>query len=140
MNRRKGTIFAAMLPMAGFAPTADARHGGPAAAWAGIWCWGSPRRSADVPFLRITANGGAWRVETKHYMHDSFETNVKDVEISGDRLTFAYWYAPRQRWAKCALTVSGDRMTGMCEGEANARDWGDVPSYLWRCDGVAARE
>jgi hypothetical protein len=104
----------------------------PAPDFAGVWCWGSQRRSADVPFLRISRGGGNWRVETKHYMHARFVDRVKDLRIDGNGLEFRYWYEPLQRWARCSFVAQGHTMAGVCEGEVDARTWGDVPSFLWR--------
>jgi hypothetical protein len=100
-----------------------------------IWCWGSQRRSANVPFLRIISRGGKVVIETKDYMHSSFIANTKDVLVSNDRLNFAYWYKPLARWSRCSLVTgpSGDTMAGNCDGELSAGQWGSVPSYLWRC-------
>jgi hypothetical protein len=99
------------------------------------WCWGSERRSANVPFLRITTRGAELVVETKNYMHDYFVAGTKDISVSGDRLEFSYWYEPLARWARCSLALdpSHDSMAGTCEGELSVRHWGVVPSYLWRC-------
>jgi len=98
----------------------------------GTWSWGSPRRSADVPFLKISENDSKLRIQTKHYMHDYFVGDTKDISVDGSHLEFTYWYAPLCRWAKCNLDLSGDRMNGQCEGEAKATQWGEVPTYLWR--------
>ncbi len=99
----------------------------------GVWCWGEPWRSADVPFLRISINGSEWIIETKHYMHDHFESTTRKARVSGNHLEFTYWYAPLSRWASCSLELSDDKMAGHCDGELNARQWGAVPTYLWRC-------
>ena len=104
----------------------------PPGTFEGVWCWGSPRRSADVPFLRISRHGSAWLIETKHYMHDYFVSSAKDVCVSDHHLEFVYWYAPLNRWARCGLDLSDDNMAGQCDGELNARQWGAVPTYLWR--------
>jgi hypothetical protein len=99
------------------------------------WCWGSQRGSANVPFLRITARRTELVVETKDYMHDYFVAGTRNVSMIGDRLEFSYWYKPLARWARCSLVLdpSHDSMAGTCEGELSARQWGVVPSYLWRC-------
>jgi hypothetical protein len=98
----------------------------------GVWSWGSPRRSADVPFLRITRSGGQWSVETKHYMHAYFVAEARDVRIDGKHLEFTYWYEPLHRWARCSFDAAADTMAGVCDGEIDAQTWGAVPSYLWR--------
>ncbi len=98
----------------------------------GTWSWGSPRRSAEVPFLKITKSDSALVIKTKHYMHSYFVGDTKDIIVERNHLEFAYWYAPMCRWAKCSLDLAGDRMNGECEGELKAMQWGEVPSYLWR--------
>jgi len=99
----------------------------------GVWSWGSPRRSAEVPFLRISRKGGSWEIETKHYMHEHFVTTTRDIRVSGNHLEFTYWYEPQRRWATCILDLSDDKMAGVCDGELNARGlWGGVPTNLWR--------
>ncbi len=108
------------------------------AGWQGIWCWGSPRRSSETPFLQIQRKDGRWVVRTKHYMHGHFESQVRNVEIGGKKLRFSYWYAPRERWAKCRFTLSGDTMAGRCDAESSAQTWETTPSYLWR-EGVLTR-
>ncbi len=100
-----------------------------------IWCWGSRRRSANVPFLRVVMHDGKAVIETKDYMHSNFVAGTKDIVVGGDRLEFTYWYKPLERWARCSLRTSptGDMMAGNCDGELSAGQWGSVPSYLWRC-------
>ncbi len=100
--------------------------------FAGTWSWGSPRRSADVPFLKISENDSKLTVQTKHYMHDYFVGDTKDISVEGKHLEFTYWYAPLCRSATCSLDLAGDRMNGQCEGEIKAVQWGEVPTYLWR--------
>jgi hypothetical protein len=99
------------------------------------WCWGSQRRSENVPFLRITTHDGKLAVETKDYMHGNFVANTRKVVFADGHLDFSYWYRPLARWAHCNLTpgASGDTMAGNCDGELSAGRWGSVPSYLWRC-------
>jgi hypothetical protein len=135
-GRRRALIALAVLAATSGAPAATAADRAAAAADVqGTWCWGSQRRSANVPFLRITSRDGALVVETKDYMHDGFAADTRDVAASGDHLDFSYWYTPLARWARCSLTLepSHDTMAGTCEGEPSARQWGVVPSYLWRC-------
>jgi hypothetical protein len=98
----------------------------------GVWCWGSPRRSADTPFLRISRVAGRWRIETKDYMHANFHTDVRDMSFANDTLDFSYWYQPLRRWSHCSFKVSGETMAGQCGGELDAHTWGATPSYLWR--------
>jgi len=98
----------------------------------GVWCWGSPRRSADVPFLEVSRVGDRWAVRTKHYMHAYFVGGVKDIRVTGGHLEFTYRYEPLNRWAHCAFDAEDDRLVGTCDGEIDARTWGAVPSYLWR--------
>jgi uncharacterized protein YbbC (DUF1343 family) len=98
----------------------------------GEWSWGSPRRSARVPFLRISRAGEGWLVETKHYMRTHYVGGTKEVSLSAAQLEFSYWYAPLERWAHCSLNVSEGRMDGECDGELSAREWGKVPTHLWR--------
>lgn len=100
----------------------------------GTWSWGSPRRSAEVPFLKISRQDSRLLIQTKHYMHDYFVDDTKDASVNGSHLEFSYWYAPLCRWAKCSLDLAGDRMNGQCEGEVKAAQWGEVPTYLWRDD------
>ena len=102
--------------------------------FAGTWSWGSPRRSAQVPFLKIFWQDSGLVIQTKHYLHDSFVDDTKDTSIYGSHLEFSYWYAPLCRWAKCSLDLAGDRMNGKCEGEVRAGRWGEMPAYLWRED------
>jgi hypothetical protein len=100
-----------------------------------IWCWGSQRRSENVPFLRITSHDGKVIVETKDYMHGDFVANTKDVVFADSHLGFSYWYNPLARWARCNLTngASGNTMAGSCDGELSVGHWGSVTTYLWRC-------
>lgn len=98
----------------------------------GVWSWGSPRHSANVPFLRITRNDMEWIIQTKHYMYDYFVSTTKDVRISSNHLEFVYWYAPLNRWSKCSLDLLYNKMAGHCDGELNAQQWGTVPTFLWR--------
>ena len=104
----------------------------PNGSFEGTWSWGSPRRSAEVPFLRISRDGTKWIVQTKHYMHDNFVSGARDVRVSGNRLEFSYWYEPLARWASCSLELADGKMAGACDGELNAREWGSVPAHLWR--------
>lgn len=106
--------------------------------WEGVWCWGSPRRSSETPFLRVDRQGDERVVRTKHYMHGHFEALVRDVHFEGNRLRFSYWYAPLRRWATCRFTLSGDVMAGECDAEISAHRWGSTPSHLWR-EGVITR-
>jgi hypothetical protein len=92
-----------------------------------------------VAFLRISRTGERWSLETKNYMHDGFESQIRDLRIDGNHLTFAYWYAPRARWAVCSLDLTEDMMSGTCEGELNAREWGAVPTWLWRLKAAPQR-
>ena len=71
-------------------------------------------------------------IQTKHYMHDCFVEDTKDISVDGSHLEFTYWYAPLCRRARCSLDLAGDRMNGHCEGEVKAAQWGEVPTYLWR--------
>ena len=98
----------------------------------GVWCWGSPRQSARVPFVEIGRTGDGWTIRTKHYMHAYFVGGVKDIKVDGGHVEFTYWYEPRARWAHCAFDADGDRMSGTCDGEIDALSWGAVPSFLWR--------
>ncbi len=99
---------------------------------AGLWAWGSARRSAGVPFLRITPAPEGWKVETKHYMHAHFVGGVRALAATPTHLEFTYWYEPLGRWAQCSFEVAGDRMDGECDGEPGASQWGRVPAHLWR--------
>jgi hypothetical protein len=90
-------------------------------------------------FLRISKAGQGWTLETKNYMHANFESQVRDLNIDGNHLTFAYRYAPLARFATCSLDLMNDMMSGTCEGELNAREWGTVPTYLWRTGAPAPR-
>jgi hypothetical protein len=106
--------------------------------WQGVWCWGSPRRSSETPFLKIEHRDGRWTVQTKNYMHDNFEPRVRAVHLGEHKLDFVYWYEPLGRWAKCTFSLSGDVMSGRCDAETSAQSWGSVDSYLWRA-GVLTR-
>ena len=134
--RPGGIILAACALLSGCAsvPPADPMTAG----WQGVWCWGSPRRSSETPFLQIQQQDGQWIVRTKHYMHGYFESHVRDVHIGKRKLRFSYWYAPLKRWATCRFTLSGDTMAGRCHAETSAQTWGTTPSYLWR-QGVLTR-
>jgi hypothetical protein len=99
----------------------------------GVWCWGTEYHSAKVPFVRLTRKDAGLAVETKHYMHDGFESVTRDVRVEGNHLEFTYWYAPLERWSRCSFERSGDRMSGVCDGETSVKHWGVVPSQLWRC-------
>ena len=100
----------------------------------GVWCWGTEFHSAKVPFVRLMRTGAGWTVETKHYMHSDFESGTRDVRVDGGHLEFTYWYAPLGRWSRCTLDRSGDRMSGICEGETSVSHWGALQTQLWRCD------
>lgn len=71
-------------------------------------------------------------------MHGHFVSQVRNVDIAKRKLRFSYWYAPRERWAKCRFTLSGDTMAGRCDAESSAQTWETTPSYLWR-EGVLTR-
>ncbi len=132
-QRRRLFPIAMLLIATSCVPVQQANDGSaPTGNFEGVWSWGSPRRSAEVPFLRISRNGSEWIIETKHYMHDYFVSSTKDVRVRDNHLEFVYWYAPLNRWARCALDLSDDKMAGRCDGELNARQWGPVPTYLWR--------
>jgi hypothetical protein len=107
--------------------------------FAGTWDWGSPRRSAFVPFLKISERDSVLVIETKHYMHSYFVADTKDISVDGNHLEFTYWYAPLCRWATCSLDLASDRMNGQCEGETRAAQWGQVPTYLWRQNSAEPR-
>jgi len=99
----------------------------------GVWLFGSPRRSSEVPFLRISRKGREWIVETKHYMRDHFVSTSRNIRVNGNRLEFTYWYEPLRRPARCILDLTDDRLAGVCDGELDARGlWGGVPTNLWR--------
>ena len=104
----------------------------------GTWVWGWPRRSVDLPsevrFLRISKEAGKWRFLIKHYMKEYFIWSARNVLVEDSHITFNYWYEPLGRWSHCDLRFVERTMRGTCEGELNARDWGPVPSVLWRED------
>lgn len=128
-----------MRRLLALAVLASALQAGAAEDLQGVWAWGSPRRSAEVPFLRITRSGEGWTVETKHYMHAYFVGGTRDVSLRPGHLEFTYWYEPLGRWAQCSLDVAGERMDGECDGEPSAGTWGRLPAHLWRMDARPAR-
>jgi hypothetical protein len=101
----------------------------------GIWHWGTAVRARDAPFLRISHTpDGEISIETKHYMHERFVDTTRGTRLTGHYLQFTYWYEPRRRYAACRLVLATDAntMSGVCQGEVDARHWGWTPVYLWR--------
>lgn len=100
----------------------------------GTWSWGSAKRSAQVPFIRIEQTNKGITIQVKHALFNRFDKQATQVNYDGESLSFSYWYEPLNRSASCQLAWNGQLLEGKCEGEVASGEWGVLDTHLWPYD------